>query len=101
MAKSSVDKAIDELNKKYPEINAVDVDEWDQRGEGRGIWFRGSENGVEASDGNRLISYYGWESDPEGKIWDMGVHKELVAVLEKHGLYGEFNDPGTLMAFKC
>ena len=94
---NQIEKAIEDLNNTYPGIKAVDLCEWNGSPEGQGIWMRGSEDGITAADGLRLIDYYAENYD----IWEMGVHKDLRSLLEKHGLFGEFNDPGTLMAYKA
>ena len=96
---NEIEKAIIELNETFSGIRAVHNSEF-RAGDEAGIWFRGSEDGITGSDGNRLINYYSYDSDPKERIWVRGVHKELIAILAKHGLYGQFNDPGTLMAFQ-
>ena len=57
-----------------------------------GIWTS-AENGDEAKDGFNLFDYY----SENYKRYDLGVHVELVALLEKHGWYAEYYDGGTAM----
>tara|TARA_R110002012_G_scaffold298325_2_gene496672 strand:- start:314 stop:562 length:249 start_codon:yes stop_codon:yes gene_type:complete len=75
---------IKKINKAIPEARAVPMADWD--GSDDGIWFRGSEDYVEA-DG-RLIMSGGWD-----------VHPRLEKILDDAGWYAEPYDSGTLMAY--
>jgi len=50
-------------------------------------------------DGEDAFNYYGFESDPQEKIWIMGVHKDLVQWSKSKGLFWEPNDAGTYLAY--
>lgn len=81
----NIDKAIEVLNKKFPNIKAVSTKEWD--GMEGGIWFR--MEGECHPDGTRYFSPYGRQQ----------FHPELVETLAKFGLHCEPYDNGTLMAY--
>jgi hypothetical protein len=80
-----IQKLIDTLNKKFPNINAVSTVEWD--GQEGGVWFR--MEGECHPDGRRYFSPYSAEQ----------FHPELVATLAKFGFFCEPYDNGTLMAY--
>lgn len=75
---------IKKINKAIPEARAVPMADWD--GSDDGIWFRGSEDYVEA-DG-RLIFGGGFD-----------VHPKLEKILDDAGWFAEPYDSGTLMAY--
>jgi len=54
---------------------------------------------AEMPDGNYAFNYNSWESDPQEKIWQIGVHKDLVKWSDSKGLFWEPNDPGTYLAY--
>ncbi len=47
------------------------------------------------SDGFPAFDYYA--EDYREVRYVLGVHKEMVALLEEHGYYAEFHDAGTVM----
>jgi hypothetical protein len=81
------------LNKKYPNLNLRTTEEFN--GQTGGIWVSGTEDEIEAKDGFNLFDYY--NEDYNETRYQFGVHKEIRTVLEEHGWYGEWNDPGTMM----
>lgn len=82
---TNIKKAIETLNKKFPNIKAVSTVEWD--GVEGGIWFR--MEGEFHHDGTPYFDYY--SSRP--------FHPELESILESFGMHCEPYDAGTLMAY--
>tara|TARA_B100000795_G_scaffold122512_1_gene91207 strand:- start:2559 stop:2807 length:249 start_codon:yes stop_codon:yes gene_type:complete len=79
-----INALIKKINRELPEAKAVSTKEWD--GSDDGIWFRGSEDYVEADQ--RLIFGGGWD-----------VHPKLEKILHDAGWFAEPYDSGTLMAY--
>jgi hypothetical protein len=88
------EKLIKIISEKYPKIVLRTTEEFD--GTEGGIWTSG-ENGFPAKDGFPLFEYYA----SHGKRYDMGVHKDINKILDKHGWYAEWNDPGTIMFWEA
>ena len=59
-----------------------------------GIW---TGEGSEMKDGLSMFDY--WSEDYEEVIYQMGVHKDLIKILDEHGYYAEAYDPGTYMIY--
>lgn len=80
------------LKAKYPKMFLRTTEEFN--GSEGGIWTSG-EDGLPAKDEFPLFKYYA--EDFNEKRYIIGVHKEIYNFLNKHGWYGEWNDPGTIM----
>ena len=80
-----INALIKKINREIPEARAVSTKHFDGSDDG-GIWFRGSEDYVEADE--RLI--FGGGGD---------VHPKLEKILEDAGWFAEPYDSGTLMAY--
>lgn len=77
---------------KHMQAKGVDVcgttGEFYGYADGKGIW-------ISADSTSNLFNYYA-----EGAWRDtFGVHPDLMAFVEKHGWYFEWNDPGTIMMY--
>lgn len=81
------------LSGKYPGMFLRTTEEFD--GCVGGIWTSGEDTLI-AKDGKRLFSYYA--TSPR---YELGIHREIYALLEKHGWYCEWYDPGTIMIWEC
>ena len=90
------DELMELLAKKYPNMFMRTTEEFD--GEAGGIWSSG-EDGLPAKDKHPLFNYY--SQDSRQKRYIGGVHKEIYTFLEKHGWYGQWNDPGTIMFWEA
>lgn len=86
MTNAKMKKIIADLQAKFPKV-------WFNEGSDFG-GFGWSGEGSDI-DGIQAFDYYGWEHDPKETIWQMGVHVDLVAWADGHGLYWECHDPGT------
>jgi len=75
-------KLIKELNKKWPELEAVKSEDFD--GSENGIWFKGTESAL--IDGLPLMS-------------DCEPNDTLDKYLQNNGFFAEPYDAGTLMAY--
>lgn len=80
-------RAIDTLNKKFPNINAVPASEFSAEME-NGIWFR--QEGEAHPDGTSYFNYYR----------PIEVHPEVEEVLGELGFFPEPYDAGTWFAWK-
>lgn len=80
------------LKEKYPDMFMRTTEEFD--GQEGGIWSSG-EDELPAKDGMPLFEYYA--QDMHKKRYTFGVHKEIGNLLDKHGWYASWNDPGTIM----
>lgn len=92
---TSREKLMEVLEKKYPKMFMRTTEEFN--GSQGGIWSSG-EDGLSAKDGFPLFEYYA--EDYQEKRYILGVHKEIYNLLEEHGWYAEWNDPGTIMFWK-
>jgi len=90
-----INALIKKINRELPEAKAVSTKEWD--GNDGGIWFRGSEDYVEA-DGLNIFDYWAMDGNDMGCYVD-GVHPKLAKILDDAGWISEPYDSGTLMAF--
>lgn len=52
-----------------------------------------------APNGRRWADYYGYEGDACEEYLVMGVNRIACEILEKHGLYAEWRDCGTLKVY--
>ena len=89
------DELMNILEAKYPKMFMRTTEEFN--GSQGGIWSSG-EDGLPAEDGMPLFEYYA--EDPKEKRYILGVHKEIYNLLEEHGWFAEWNDPGTIMFWK-
>lgn len=78
------------LEKKYPKM-MLNLSE-DFNGTEGGIWTSGEDH-LSAKDDYSLFNYY----SEDHTRYDLGVHKEIGELLEKHGWYAEWYDAGTVM----
>jgi|SaaInlStandDraft_6_1057023.scaffolds.fasta_scaffold47760_3 hypothetical protein len=76
---------IKNLNKKFPNINAVDYSEWDNGEEGQGIWLRNGDEHLEMTPWGNLESM-------EGEVYDY---------LNSVGWFLEPQDSMTMMAWEA
>jgi hypothetical protein len=79
---ASMAKHIRALKKMFPKSFIRDGKEWD--GRSGFIWTGFGEDGT---------------SNYQRSGWPDEHHPKLKAYMDKHGLYGEWNDPGTLMIY--
>jgi len=86
------DKLLADLKKRF-NIDARRGDGWDK---GALVW---SGEDAYMPDGSPAFDYYSYDTDPREKVYQMGVHKELVTWADKHGLHWECNDPGTYLLY--
>ncbi len=86
-------KILQELQAAFPDAWFKPGDEWSQNA---AVWS-GEGSYV---DGNQAFNYNSWESDPQEKIWKMGIHNKLFDFVEDRGYYWEANDPGTYILYK-
>jgi len=83
----------EKFQKAFPDCWFKEGFEWS---EGAVVWSgEGSQVGEDAA-----FNYNSWEFDPSEKIWQMGIHVELVAFAEKFNCHWEANDPGTYILYK-
>ena len=61
-------------------------------GEEGGIWLGGSDGKLMPNAKDDMFNYY-----HGGSKYPHGIHKDLAKFLDKHGWYGQFYDPGTVM----
>lgn len=81
------------LEEKYPKMFMRTTEEF-RAGYGGGIWSSG-EDGLPAADGLPLFEYYA--EDAREVTYILGVHREIYNLLEEHGWFAEWHDPGTIM----
>jgi len=84
---------INKINKAIPEAKATPGVEFGEEYKD-GIWFRGSEDYVEA-DGLSIFDYWAMSSP----CYEMGVHPKLNKIVEDAGWFCEPYDSGTLFAW--
>jgi hypothetical protein len=88
------DALVQELKKKFGSKFWVKPgSEWR---EGAVLW---SGEGAYMPNGDPAFNSYGFEQDPEEKIWQMGVHKDLEKWAKSKGLFWESYDAGTYLAY--
>jgi hypothetical protein len=80
------------LKEKYPNMFLRTTEEFNNTT--GGIWTSG-EDDLPAKDGFPLFNYYG-----EGKRYEIGIHIEIYAFLDRHGWYAEWHDCGTVMLWQ-
>jgi hypothetical protein len=86
------------INKCYPGLFTKTTEEfYGKKSQREGIWS-GSESGVYASDGFKVLDYYA-KNHTAKKRYEIGVHIQLRNLLEKHGWYAEWYDCGTIMFY--
>ncbi len=86
-------KLIEILKKRFPNEFFKPSSEF-RNDNTNGVWC-GAEPGAIMSDGFPAFDYYA--EDYREVRYVLGVHKEMVALLEEHGYYAEFHDAGTVM----
>lgn len=61
--------------------------------------FDGTKDRIVTGEGSEMPdempAFDYWSQDYKETTYIMGVHKDLVAFLDKHGWYAEAHDPGT------
>jgi len=95
--RTDVKKAIQILNKQFPNISGI------QEGEAWGA----SKNSIhlgDAAEGGEIedwpaADYNASAWDTNEKIYLMGIHKKLVNMLEQLGYVAEWHDSGTVIAY--
>ena len=90
----AITTTIKKLKAQFPTLDVVPSEEFD--GTEGGLWFKNSTE-VE-SGGYPLFNYY--TEDHQEKVYVMGIHRRLGAVLEEAGMFGEPHDSETLMAWE-
>ena len=90
MTQKTDKQIINLLNRKFPGINAVSTEEFDDRT--GGVWFRNSE-GFDIND-MPMMNMYG-----DADTYICGTHKTLEEYLNQYGWHSEAYDAGTLMAY--
>jgi len=75
---------IKKLNERFPNINAVDMSEWDNREEEQGIWLRGADEYLEFTPWGSLDCM-------EGEVYEF---------LQLLGWFLEPHDSMTIMAWE-
>ena len=91
-----IDKVIRKLQKQFPGIKGI------CRGEDMG-WVKGSILLGDAGEGGEIdgelaASY--WAEDPSEEVYVLGIHKELDEFLKQCGMFAEWHDAGTLLAYR-
>lgn len=80
------------LTKKFPKMWMKESEEF---GAPRnGIW---TGEGSYDNDGCEMFNYY---ANPTSTLYDMGINKELVDILDEHGWFAEWYDSGTVLIYK-
>jgi len=78
------------LEKKYPSMSLRTTEAFD--GTKGGIWTSGEDH-LPAEDGHSLFDYYA----ENYSMYTIGVHVEIVELLDEQGWYAEWYDAGTIM----
>ena len=96
----SVAAAVKVLQKKFPAISGIKAgEEWGGSDYDRAIFLGNAAEGGEI-EGIPAAEYYAYPTmDPQEKIWEGGIHRELIKALEDIGYFAEWNDPGTIFAW--
>jgi hypothetical protein len=92
--KTTTDQLIEILEERFPKETFQHSEQFD--GSKNGIWC-GAEPGPMMSDKRPAFNYYA--EDMEEKTYVMGVHKEMIALLDEHDFFAEFYDAGTVMIY--
>ena len=79
------------LTEKFPRLWAKPGQEFGKN-QPTCIW---SGEGSVMPDGQEAFCGYSYDIDPEETVWQMGVHKDLVAALAAIGYHAEAYDGGT------
>lgn len=99
------EKLIEILEGRFPDMWMKSTEEFD--GRKGGIWTgEGStvfDGMAEDSVGNGLSEDHipMFDYDADDSIYEMGINKKLVKVLDEHGWYAEFYDAGTVFIYKA
>jgi len=106
-AKGNADEIINKIQAKFPKMWIKPGEEFD--GGSAVAWSgEGSEiNGIPAFDyndeGGALMAdaadEFGFDASKMGSSYEMGVHKDLIALSDELGIYWEAHDPGTYLAY--
>lgn len=86
-----------EISKKYPNLSIAVSEDFSQS-DTNGIWVRGTEERITASDGRLLFDYYA--EDYLEKHYIIGIHKEINALVESLGWFFEWYDAGTAFIYQ-
>ena len=89
---TKAETVVRQFNRRFPDTKGVEV-----RDENR-IFLGNIAEGGEI-DEIPAADYYGYEMDPQEKIWELGVHKQVIEFLRDRGWFAEWYDPGTMFAF--
>ncbi len=84
------------INKAFPKMPLRLGENFSPENKGA-IWT--GEDAGEASDGNSVFNYYAFEIDPQEKVYVLGVHRELLNILNDAGWHAEFYDAGTVLIY--
>lgn len=60
-----------------------------------GIWTTSESEAVHTATGLKPFDYYA-----EGPLYDLGVLVAVVELLDQHGWFAEWHDPGTMMLWR-
>lgn len=90
------EKMMELLGVKYPKMFLSTTEEFD--GSNGGIWTSG-EGEILAKDNFPLFNYFN-EVFKEIR-YVLGVHREMVDLLDEHGWFAEFHDAGTVILWQA
>lgn len=88
------------LAEKFPKMWMKESEQFD--GRGGGIWTGEGSFVLEKfvmDDKHEEFEEPIFEYDADNSIYEMGVHKSLVKVLDEHGWFAEWYDSGTVMIY--
>lgn len=85
---------VKQMKRAFPDITGVEVRDKD-------MIFLGDVAEGGTIDNLPACDYYGFDCDPQERIWIMGVHKDLREFMEDHGWFVECHDPGTYFAYRA
>jgi hypothetical protein len=96
---SSRKQIIAVLQNKYPDIKleSAELFEGREEQEDGGIWVQSVEDRNLCKNGLPMFDYYANGNEDK---YDLGVNVEMIDLLDKHGWYAEWNDPGTIFLYK-
>jgi hypothetical protein len=84
------------IARAFPKLWMKDSEEFDPGTRGA-IWTTAEDADATASDGNRLFDAYA--EDFKETTYVLGVHRQMLALLDAGGWSAEFYDPGTVLLF--
>jgi hypothetical protein len=86
-------KLITAINQTFPRMQCRLGEDFSSSNRGS-IWT--GEDAGEAADGNSIFNHYAFDVDPQETVWVLGVHRQLLALLQTAGWHAEFHDAGTV-----